>query len=401
MHTLQQALEQLIGTFPPQAKASSVAIDEACNHILAEDIYSSINVPSFDNSAMDGYVFYLDSSQQAPLKLSVSLRIQAGDAIGNLEEGTAARIFTGAAIPTHANTVVIQENCTVDGECVTINKLPKVGENIRRAGEDISKNELILTKGTKLNLATVGILASVGISQCLVYKPLKIGLLSTGSELVMPGEPLQQGQIYNSNGFVLNELCKKHGYEVALRRHVTDDYQATKQLLLEMSEQVDVVISSGGVSVGEEDHVKAVLEEIGELNLWKIAMKPGKPLVAGKIYQSNRQVAFFGLPGNPVSSYITFKMAIVPVLASLQGEDYSEPLTYSVESTFNRKGGSRLEFVRVSISSTGSITKATTYPNQSSGVISSIAKSDGVIIHNIGQDISVGDTLVFLPFNNL
>ncbi len=391
MQTLEQALKLLKDYYPQIAEVITLPVNDCLGKVVAADILSTVNVPLFDNSAMDGYAILLNANLKVSTPIKISQYIKAGDKAEPVEPDTAARIFTGAMLPPNANAVVVQENCERFDDNVLIHTFPECGTNIRRAGEDIKEGQCIVSKGTCVNAAISGLIASSGTAACRVYRPLKIGILSTGNELVTAGQPLQQGKIYSSNSIVLKHLCETSGYEVIVVQHVMDDYKETVKILKVMAEQVDVIISTGGVSVGEEDHVKAALRYLGEIHLWKIALKPGKPLAAGRI----GRCAYFGLPGNPVSAYVTFQIIVEPMLAQLQGKNYQDPMKIPVIAGFDKKGGSRQEFIRVSITLVNSELVARPYSNQSSGVLSSIVYSDGVVEQLIGQPIKAGDRLNF------
>ncbi|MCB1616684.1 MAG: molybdopterin molybdotransferase MoeA, partial [Pseudomonadales bacterium] len=299
---VKDALQQILSGCSPVEQVEHLPLHEAADRILAEDIYSDIPVPPVDNSAMDGYALNADNYCDG-LVLKVSQRIPAGCVPTKLEEGSCARIFTGASLPAGANAVIMQENTQVNAEgAVVFSGQVTAGQNIRKAGEDIAVGDRLLAKGDILQAASLGLLASVGRAKVRVYRRLSVAVLSTGNELKNPGEQLAPGQIYNSNRFVLMGWLQSLGIRVVDGGCIGDALAPTVKRLQELAEQVDVLISTGGVSVGEEDHVKAAVQQAGRLDIWKIAVKPGKPLAFGQVHQS----AFFGLPGNPVSTFVTF-----------------------------------------------------------------------------------------------
>lgn len=395
--TVDQARAQFAELVECYQATEMCALDDALLRVVAQDVYSPINVPPSDNSAMDGFAVAAKDITSVPIKLPVSQRIAAGQVGEKLEPGHAARIFTGASIPAGANAVVIQENCDYADELdsVTINCSVSENDNIRPAGQDIAAGALVIKKGQRLSAIDLGLLASVGVSELSVYKPLTIGLFSTGDELVAPGQPLKPGQIYNSNRSMLKGVCKQLGFEVIDCGIVDDTLNATKQALQNAAAKADVIISSGGVSVGEEDYIRPALEAAGEIAHWKVQMKPGKPVVIGKIHDT----PFIGLPGNPVSSFIVLQLLALPMLQTLQGQYLSELKSIPVRAVFNKAEVSREEFIRVQIKPSDSALTAQLFSNQSSGVLFSLAWADGLVRQRIGQSIAEGDTVEFLPLN--
>ncbi|WP_235015546.1 gephyrin-like molybdotransferase Glp [Oceanicoccus sp. KOV_DT_Chl] len=321
---VEEALTKIIASAQPLAEFESVSLLLALGRVLAEDQRSTIDVPPCDNSAMDGYAFCFKdiaasgtarNSSNESRELVVSQRIAAG-AIGKpLKAGTAARIFTGAAIPEGADTVVMQEDTNAFGEAIRIIDTVKFGQHVRPKGQDIRAGGLVMAKGRRLQPQDIGLLASIGMTSVKVYRQLKVAVLSTGDELVEPGQTLAEGQIYNSNRYTLTALLTAMGCEVLDGGIVADDFERTCQQLKQLSSQADVIISSGGVSVGEEDHVKAAVESLGELALWKLNIKPGKPLAFGTV----NGTPFFGLPGNPSSVFVTFCLLAKPYLLAAMG----------------------------------------------------------------------------------
>ncbi len=398
MLNADQALQLLLAGAKPLAETESVATAEALNRVLAKSQASGVNVPPLDNSAMDGYAVRIaDIAGSATLR--VAQRIPAGTVGQPLEAGTAARIFTGAPIPPGCDAVVMQENCRAEGDTVTIGQAPRPGENIRRAGEDIAAGAEILPAGIRLRPQELGLAASVGIASLPVFRRLKVAAFFTGDEIVMPGQPLQPGQIYNSNRFVLAGLLQALGCETIDLGIVPDDFAATRKVLEQAAGCADLVITSGGVSVGEEDHVKAAVEAAGALDLWKIAIKPGKPLAFGHVGAT----PFIGLPGNPVSAFVTFCLFVRPFILKSQGATAIGPQTFALKADFDwPKPDKRREFLRARLhmGDDGS-TGARLYPNQGSGVLTSVTWADGLIEVPENTTIQRGETVKFLPFSGL
>lgn len=365
--------------------------------VLAEEIRAGIDVPPVDNSAMDGYALRaLDARDGQPLL--VSQRIPAGQVATPLMPGTAARIFTGAPVPPGADCVVAQEDCQRDGDHVQLSTQPSAGQHIRRRGEDIARGQTVLSAGQRLGAAQLGLLASLGIDVAPVRRPFKVALMCTGDELREPGQAIELGQIYNSNRPMLAALLAGLGMDVVDMGIVGDSPEATRQALTNAAAAADVVVSSGGVSVGEEDHVKSQVEALGWLSLWKLAIKPGKPLAYGKIVDT----PFFGLPGNPVSSFVTFCLLVRPYLLSMLGDNGAVPSAWPVSADFDwPKSGSRQEYARARLSGEGGRLSASLYPHQGSGVLSSVAWCDALVVIPPGTTVSRGDTVSAIPMSAL
>lgn len=396
---IDAALKLLLASMHVLADTEMVALLAACGRVLAQDCRSDIAVPPHAASAMDGIAVLAADVSQVPVTLAVTQRIAAGQVGNPLERGQAARIFTGAPLPEHADTVVMQENCRfADGE-VTVLQATSRGENVRSSGEDIAAGTLLFQSGHRLRAQDIGVLASAGNTQVKVRRRCRVALLATGNELVQPGTDLLPGQIYNSNYYSLSALLQVLGCEVLDFGVVRDNLTATRQVLQEAAAQADCIISTGGVSEGEEDHVKAALAELGSLNLWKLAIKPGKPLAYGSVGRTH----FFGLPGNPVSAFVTFCLVVRPCLLRLLGCSQVAPLKLRVPAGFNQPlSGERQEYVRV-ILEPDAANQLTLRPiaNQSSGVGSSLSAAAGLAIIPAHSAVICGDSLEFIPFSEL
>ena len=371
-----------------------IALTEALGRVLAQDIVATVDVPPQANSAMDGYALNIEHCQPENI---VSQRIAAGSQPVVLQQGTVARIFTGAVIPQGANAVVMQENCQLlaDGR-VQILQWPKEQENIRPQGQDIQQGQCILQQGTKLTPAALGLLATIGLGGVNVYQRLKVMYFATGNELVEANQALAVGQIYNSNGVLLHNLLQQAGFVAINGGVIADNFDDTVNALRLAAQQADVVMTTGGVSVGEEDYVKAALAQIGHLDLWKIAIKPGKPLAFGEIAQT----PFIGLPGNPQSVFVTFSILARVFLAYRQGqrEDVIAK-AIPVKCDFSmHKVQSRREYVRVRLVTTEQGLVLQKHNNQSSGVLSSAVWADGFALIEAHQRVNQGDLVPFQPF---
>ena len=404
MIDLNDLLEQVWPMATQQAiPTESVSLNNALGRVLAQDVFSSLNVPQHDNSGMDGYAVCCTDIQPSR-RFQVSQRVPAGASPQPLQPGTVARIFTGAPIPPGADSVVMQEDVVVnDDGSVTFSALPKSGQWIRRAGEDIASGQVVLSQGTRLDAIHVGLLASIGVPTVSVNRRLKVGVMVTGSELQSPGQLLQPGQIYNSNEYVWCGLLEAMHADVRSVGIVPDNFEATCAALESLAD-CDAVISSGGVSVGEEDHVKPAIEKVGQLRSWKVAMKPGKPIAFGHINrQDGGQSWFFGLPGNPVSSAVAFQLIVKPFLSLLEGQGLAEVdwrlRTRKVQAAFTwpTPDSRREEFLRADVQSD----KASLFANQSSGVLTSLARSSGLVRLAKGQQVNPGDWVDYVSYQDL
>ena len=400
MLSFEEALAQLLAGASPLAETESVPTLAARGRVLTADQHSAIAVPPLDNSSMDGYAVRASDVPAAGTRLTVAQRIPAGRVGHTLAPGTAARIFTGAPVPAGADAIVMQELCQGQDDGVVIDHVPSAGEWIRRAGEDIGIGSRILQAGERLSPQHLGLAASVGLAVLPVFRRLRVALFSTGNELVMPGEvaaaDLPPGAIYNSNRFLLRGLLEQLGCEVGDLGIIPDSLGATRAALRQAAAGHDLILSSGGVSVGEEDHVKPAVEAEGALDLWKIAIKPGKPLAFGRVAG---RAAFIGLPGNPVSSFVTFLMLVRPFILKSQGASRLAPQPLELRADFDwSRPDRRREFLRAKRNEAGGLEL---FANQSSGVLTSAAWADGLVDNPPGKAIRRGDRVGFLPFSEL
>jgi len=396
----QEAIEVLLTRVQPITDLERIPTESGLGRVLATPVTSTIPVPGWDNSAMDGYAIRHADLAAQDGRLRVTQRIPAGITGTPLEPGTAARIFTGAPVPEGADTVVIQEVCTRTGETVVIPLDVKAGANIRRAGEDIQAGARVIAAGTRLAPQHLGLAASVGVAELQVYRRLRVAILASGDELAMPGEPLGPGQIYNSNRFTLRGLLQGLGCEILDLGIVADTLDDTIEALRRGAAVADLIVASGGVSVGEEDHLKPAVERLGRLDLWNIAMRPGKPVAFGRVGET----PFFGSPGNPVSLFVTCCLFARPLILHMQGVTGDlTPRTLKLRAGFDwPKPDRRTEFhrARLETGEDGELELAV-YPTRSSAVLSSVAWAEGLIEIAPGQVIRRGDRVDFIPFANL
>ena len=393
--SVDEALEVMLAGARPVAGVEEVPTLEATGRVLARAQVSTMDVPPMDNSAMDGYAVRVADVKTPDARLKVAQRIQAGSVGRALEPGTAARIFTGAPIPPGADAIVMQEYCAADGEFVVVKKVPEKEAWIRRRASDIAKGAQILAPGIRLRPQDTGLAASVGIKSLPLHRRVRLGLFFTGDELVMPGDPLPPGRIYNSNRFTLNGLARVYGCEVRDYGIVPDSLEATRAVLKRAAGECDVIVTSGGVSVGDADFVKPAVEAEGSLLMWKIAMKPGRPLAFGKVGNA----AFIGLPGNPVSSFVTFLIFVRPFLLKTQGSSHVLPRAIEARADFDwPQPDPRREFLRVKWNAHGGLE---IYPTQDSAVLTSTAWADGLVDNPPNHAIAKGERVRYLPFSEL
>ncbi len=400
MLSVDEALAKLLAGASTIGEVETVPTLAATGRVVARAQASTLDVPPLDNTSMDGYAVRAADCAAGDARLRIAQRIPAGAVGEPLAPGTAARIFTGAPIPPGADAVVMQEACSVEGDHVVVKHRPQPGEWIRRAGEDIRAGSTILEAGIRLRAQEIGLAASVGLATLPVYRRVRAALFSTGNELVMPGEPLPAGAIYNSNRFTLTGLLRMLGCEVEDLGIVPDTLAATRAALRRAAATSDLILTSGGVSVGEEDHVKPAVDAEGRLDLWRIAMKPGRPLAFGAVRRPDRgEASFIGLPGNPVSSFVTFVLFVRPFVLRCQGVGRLEAHAYSIRADFDwPKPDARREFLRVKLNASGGLEL---FPNQSSGVLTSTVWGDGLVDNPAKQAIKRGDAVRFLPFSEL
>lgn len=400
--SIDEALELLINSAQIIDDIQLIELDDALNKILAVDVCSDIFVPGFDNSAMDGYAINLKQDQintTGGTTFEITDRIPAGSTGSTLAAGCAARIFTGAPIPKGANTVIMQEECELlENGKIEIYRPIALNENIRPKGNDIQSGDVILPKGRQLQPQDIALAASVGVNKLAVFNKIRVGVFFTGDELVEPGEVLKAGQIFNSNRYALVALLNNLGCEVVNLGNIKDTFDATCQALEKLKLDCDLIITTGGVSVGEEDHVKPAVETLGQLDLWRIKMKPGKPLAFGKI----ENCAFIGLPGNPVSAMVTFLLFARPFIKKMQGASHYLNTSFKVVANFDwYRAKPRREFVRVRLERASSPMQANQYPKQGSDVLSSMVWADGLVEIPEKTTFKSGETVNFYPFNEM
>ncbi len=402
---LAAALAELLAHATPLPGVESVSTFDADGRVLAQDLTASLDVPAHDNSSMDGYALRCTDWLDASTQLLVNQRIPAGSSGVALAANSAARIFTGAPIPQGADAVVMQEECTAleaasgSMPMLRIQVQPRPGQWIRRRGEDVAAGSVVLGRGARLTPASLGLAASIGFASLSVAPKVRVALFSTGDELVMPGDvapgDMKPGAIYNSNRFFLRALLLRLGCSVTDMGIVPDRLDATITALQTASQAHDLILTSGGVSVGEEDHIKPAVQALGELNLWQIAIKPGKPFAYGKISAAH----FIGLPGNPVSSFVTFLLLVRPFILTLQGASSVTPESIAARAHFDwARADKRREFLRVRQNASDGLDL---FNNQSSGVLTSAVWGDGLVDNPAGQTIAHGDVVRYIPFSSL
>ena len=406
MLTAQQALDHLLSHAKPVTQTESVPMQASLGRVLAENVNSLVDVPPLDNTSMDGYAVRTADTATPGQVLRIAQRIPAGSVGTQLEPGTVARIFTGAPVPLGADAVVMQEDCAIaEGSVdqVQVNIAPAVGQWIRRRGEDLTAGKTALTAGILLRPQELGVAASAGLTHLTVKRRVKVAAFFTGDELALPGEPLKPGGIYNSNRDTLLACLQSLGCDATDLGIVPDRLEATREALRKASKDHDLIITSGGVSVGEEDHIKPAVTAEGRLDLWQIAIKPGKPLAFGAVRKSDTpqdgEAWFIGLPGNPVSSFVTFLLFVRPFILQLQGRVAEMPQSYLMRADFDwLKADRRNEFLRVKINARGGLDL---FPNQSSGVLTSASWGDGLLDCPPGQPFKKGDLVKYISFDAL
>lgn len=391
------ALASLLAAVPSPPATRTVALADALGCVLALDEVADLDVPAYDNSAMDGYALATADLAQST-RLPVSQTIAAGHPGPALQPGTLARIFTGAPIPAGANAVVMQELTRSEGGEVAILEAPQPGQNIRRRGHDLARGGVVLAAGTRLQPQDLGLLASLGRSTVEVYRPLTVALLNTGDEVVAPGTALAAGQLYDSNSFTLAGLLQRLGLRVLKGGIVRDSAEATRLALQDAAARADCIITTGGVSVGDADHVRQAVEQLGTLALWKLAIKPGKPFSFGTV----GACPCFGLPGNPVAVFVTFAVLVRPFLLKMQGASAYTAPCFPVAAGFSvEEAGSRQEYLRVRLRQTAGGQEAAPFADQGSSLLSSLSWAEGLAIVPAGATIAYGQTIHYLPFGGL
>jgi molybdopterin molybdotransferase len=389
--TLEQALHQIISTISSSQRYERLALKQALKRILFEDIDSAINVPSFRNSSMDGYAICSKDGNNSPLTI-IGTSWAGKPFNGAVNTGECVRIFTGAVIPTECDCVVMQENVARTNETITLNKAPLQHENVRDIGDDTKKGQTLLHKGSSLKAADIGLLASCGIADVPVFRPVRVGFFSTGDELVAIGSHLEPGQIFDSNRYTLHALLDGAGAIPIDMGVIPDNPEAVENALLSASKHCDVIITSGGVSVGEADFITQVIEKIGTINLWKIAIKPGKPLVFGSVGKA----AFFGLPGNPVSVMVTFKQVVLPALHKMMGHQTAQqPLKlHAIAAELIKKQPGRTEFQRGFVENNNGQLSVRATGGQGSHMLSSMSQANCLIVlEQSSDDIPIGQSV--------
>lgn len=393
---VQDALNIILGDAQRRVTPERVDLARADGRVLLEDVPAPMHVPPWDNSAMDGYAVQTQAAVQGAT-LEVSQRIPAGVEPKALQPATAARIFTGAPLPAGADSVIMQENCEVlaDGQ-VRILHAAEPGANIRRRGDDITQGELLASAGQRLTPLDLGLLAAAGVSELLISKPPVVALLSTGDELVQPGEQLRPGQIFSSNAIVLRALLHRMGLHVVDLGTIADRRDETTRMLLDAAQQADCIITTGGVSAGEEDHVRAVVQDQGRLDIWKLALKPGKPFAYGRVDDA----LFFGLPGNPVSAFVSFALLVRPALLRLMGITETGLPWQLRPAGFDVTTAEREEYLRVCVMP-GDEQRVVPFRNQGSGVSSSLSRAHGLAVIAPHTTVRQGDMLRFVAFDDI
>ncbi len=399
LRSVDAMLDELLNKTTPIKETINVDITKALGKILAADVVSNIDVPPHDNSAVDGYAINLsDYRIDQEITLPISQRIPAGSIPERLQPGTAARIFTGATVPADATAVVMQEDCSEQDNQVTLPSDITLSQNIRPQGQDIKTDQVILKQGHRIRAQDMGLMASIGIADVTIYRPLKVAILSTGDELIEPGKIATEGQIFNSNRYTLIGLLKGFGFDIVDLGIIKDTLHETLAALTEAANSADVIITSGGVSVGEEDHVKAAIKQLGELDLWKLAIKPGKPFAYGRIADT----PILGLPGNPGAVFVTFCILARPFLLKSQGAARIEAHSFKLPLGFNlSKPGKRREYLRTRINYVNGEAFIENHSNQSSGVLSSASWADGFAIIPEHTAPQKGELVEFSPFSEL
>lgn len=400
LRPVDEAIQALLDHASPTTATEVVSLEQALGRVLAEPVDAPLDLPPWDNSAMDGYAVRADDLTDKGNRLQIAQRIIAGDySHETLAPGQAARIFTGAPLPAGADTVVAQEDCRLEEGTVIVPVVSK-GSHVRYRGEEIHQGESVLSAGQRLQPVQLGLLASLGIAEVKVYQPLRITVLSSGNELRQPGDSLQPGQIYNANQYSVGGILRSLGFLVQTEAVIADNEEATRNALIRAAGQCDVLITSGGVSVGEEDHLKAVIEQLGTLHLWRLAIQPGKPFAFGTIEGS----PWLGLPGNPAAAVITAMIVARPFLLRLQGVEQVMAKTLMLPADFDwPQARPRRQYLRARLETTknGQVTHVTLHSKQSSAMLVAASWADGLAVVERGRTFDAGDDVGFIPFSAL
>lgn len=396
MLSVAEALEQLLAAAAPIQEAKTLDARDALNQVLIAPVIAQTDAPAFDNSAMDGYALRVADTPVSG-ELPVLGRSAAGQAPGKLKPGSAMRIFTGAPVPQGADAVCMQEDCEAfqsgAESRIRIFEYPKTGENIRSKGEDFAKGSVLVEAGTRLQPQHLGLCFAGGCADVKISRPLRVAIFSTGDELVEPGNDLKPGQIYNSNQVMLEALTEKLGCEITISTTLPDDPDKIREALLDASKRCDLILTSGGVSVGEEDHLKSVVQELGKLDLWKVAVKPGKPLAFGSI----GGCSYFGLPGNPVSSFVTFCLFAAPFIRKRQGKSRIVAQPVQMKALNATAEGSREEYLRGKITDQG----VEIFTHQGSHLLAGLGNADCLIRRPAGRSIPASDPVEVILLSEL
>jgi len=393
MLSVADAIQQLTASASLRVGLEQIAIEHCLGRVLGADIVAPIDVPPADNSAMDGYTFCYQDAVDKKFTLPLSQSIVAGHAPESLLKATVARIFTGGEVPRGADTVAPQEHCYEQSGMVALDKQIAKGDNVRPKGQDIPCGARILSAGRVIRAQELGLLCSLGIQHLSLYERLKVGFFSTGDELIQPGNKLQAGQIYDSNRALISGLITSLGMIPIDLGAVPDNLNSTTELLRQASQQADIILTSGGVSVGDEDYLKQAVQTLGKINFWKVAIKPGKPTVFGEVLGK----PYIGLPGNPTSVFVTFIILVRPFLLKSQGCSQLNPRIHKSTALFSRCGERREVYLRARLIDQG----VEIYTNQSSGVLSSACWGDALVIQRPNLQINQGDTVDVITFSSL
>lgn len=393
-----EVLKMLSSRLSPIADIETIEVARASGRVLAKAISAPRDVPGFTNAAVDGYAFAASSLSEGETALNVTMRIQAGTAIkGKLQPGEAARIFTGAAIPDGADTCIMQEDARTDGDTVSIPAGVKQGINVRAAGEDVKQDDEVVAAGVRLRPQELAAIASTGAATVQTFKPLTVALVSTGDEIIRPGEDIVKGQVYDSNSALLTGLLKTTGATITDLGVLPDDHRVVESAIREASTQFDVIVTTGGASRGEADYIVETIQQLGSLHAWQIAIKPGRPLAFGQIGDT----VFLGLPGNPVAVFVCFLLYAIPVFARLQGANWHEPQRYRLPAGFDmpKLKADRREFWRGWIEDKDNGPTLQKFAKDGSGLISGLTQATGLI--EVAEEVTAvaeGETLDFIPF---